>query len=515
MECLALVLACLVSPVIWFLLLRLNFRRSKEINKRELADAISRVTATGRFARELACHEIGILNENDAATGHSWAIFSFVSEVDLPVTTVQTSLRHIYRRHPILRAKISKIVTSKNTVMKFIEEMEEETIVFRQSAATDYRTLADEDLVTVFDENGPLWKITMLQSVKAENDDESKKYTFVAVGLHLIFDGTSVVTFVKDFIKILDYHLSNEKSVTDVESVPLKPSRDYYMESDIKLTMRDRVRFYMNGLYRHFRPKPAVDLTSKLNLVPEENCGHGELKRTIEYIEIDFDEAETAQMVAATRAKGLRVNAPIVTIAATALTKMLEEKQIPAIQNVIVQVIANLRYPRICTDITKRDLGDYTTRNVYNIDIPIPAESDRSTFWEVARNTQREIEHQLNDLNLLFESCKTAKLISRDPIARSPPYIADLIVTNWGSFDVLKNANLERPIRDARIHLFYNNFDTRVSPFTIIVATIDGRLSFNVQYQTDDVGRDFALKYAEMIRKLFLECCHQGDATRL
>ncbi|XP_074659065.1 uncharacterized protein LOC141911884 [Tubulanus polymorphus] len=523
MSFVALVLMAVWVCSIW---LRSHLRRVGEKNQRRLADEINRIVATGRFARKLACHEIRNLNENEVATGQCWNVFSLTSAVNVPATLVETTVRHLYRRHPMLRAKIAKILTGENkTTMKFVEEMDAETIDFRRSSARDYRFLVDEDLPMVVDESGPLWRLTMLEPVELSTDSGCKKYTFVLMGLHLIFDGVSTVTFVKDFVRILENLLiQNIPPDGAVVSLPMKPNRDYFMGSSIVPTQWDRARFRLGKFRARFlRPSKTIDLMSaRLNLAPQDGLERT-ARKTIENVEIDFSETETRQIVEKAYANGVRATAPIMTLIAASFVKMQQDDQHHggAAQRpwdeVVIRTSADLRSPRMCAGVTANDLGDYSTRGCFYIPIRIPPHDDDvidgSGIWKAAQTTQRKLVDHVTDNGRLFQIFKSVKLNSREPIGKNQLYSAHMVMINWGRFSVLNDLGSRptgrRVFSDLKLHHFYNGLDTRPSPFNIVSSTIDDRLLISLSYQTNRVGRTFALKFARTIRRSFLECCCQ------
>ncbi|XP_074651266.1 uncharacterized protein LOC141906020 [Tubulanus polymorphus] len=475
------------------------FCNKEDDNEAELVRAMSKIMETGRFARRLSCHEIAYLNANEIGNGEGWTIFSFSSTVALHVKSMENVVRQLYRRHPMLRARISRFIARDGTVVKFLEEMAEENINFRHEATTDYRVLVDRELHTQFDEDGPLWRITMLECVEMAGDN--RRYTFVMTGLHLICDGLGIGIFIRDFVECLQNHLECGPQFTtpDMERLPLKPGRDEYMESDIKVTFWDKAWFVFERLRSLFHPPDdRLDLTSRLDYAPKTN--REQLLRTLDIIPIHLSETETSSFAETVKSNNLRMNAPISAVTALSLMKLLDEDA-SQLHDVRVSGLYNLRYPRLCKDANMNDLGDYI-QGLCMLDARISTDIDDATFWEVAKDFQRQTEEEVADFTRMFNHCKMLKLNS---CRWGKSLVADAHVSNWGRFDILNRLNKRKKfLSDLKVEFLFDCFDASPAIVTLIAMTMDDRLSFSLQYQPDIVDRNFAFRYAEVFRETLL-----------
>ncbi|XP_074653747.1 uncharacterized protein LOC141907891 [Tubulanus polymorphus] len=479
------------------------------------ADILRRMGKTGRkLGKQELLYVYEIEFENNLLDSN--AIF-LESKVELTERIVVRSLEFLWKRHPMLRMKINSFVNNRcREDVYFFQEIGETPILdFETENTNDWMQVLYDEFKRKFDiKTGPLWRVKMLPGAKQENG--KFQHIFLFTFFHSIIDGTSIIHIYREFIENLEVLLSGSEPI--VKSLPTLPSIEEIFADELRPSFTEKlISIFRSANNYCFPQQPSNNQTEiSKDFVDAFKVNK---PRSSRLYPIEFDENETALIIKKSKNMGIRIHSIATATAAVALRRLMNKHSVKVGQSFNLKTnnpvsLRNVPHKRIKND----SIGCMILLGL-NISASIPLNPTESDFWKLASQFQTKLQNAINDgghlrtkkqmdlCNVLSKEASIAAHQPREDWQRS----TDIVISNRGSHEVVPKSSEGKNIKFLKtfygIGTCYHDYYCLMSMF---LCTIDGRLSWTLQYRSQLMAEDVAADYCTMIKSVIAEYCHQS-----
>lgn len=253
----------------------------------------------------------------------------FVIDSQAPLTEILVRKAAILlaRRHPLLRSKIirERTADSRKDSLSFGEIEEKDVVDVRCVDEIDWAEAQIVDGTVMYDfENGPLWRIWLLQSVEIPPEDREFSHpyrTSLVLGMHHgIMDANSGMRVIDDFLTFLEMVQSSPDELPKVESLPLIPGM-YNLLPPESLNMPWYKFYKLVG--KGFRGMTQSSTNMYIKYHKDEIESRAELKREARIHPMVLDRSLTSQIITNSKKNGITVNSTLTAAAAVSAAKFI------------------------------------------------------------------------------------------------------------------------------------------------------------------------------------------------
>ena len=466
----------------------------------------------------------------------------------LTLATIDSAVKHLMTRHPLLRARIFQ--PSKNSSAAYFVDMGSDAtnrFTVTQVERGDWETILENGLLSIFNvETGPLWSVTFVPNmnhrpfqpfrkvkskwlniphssvklVNVDTDISTKRAEFES-GLHFTFhhcmtDGTYRTRLIAELVDILDHMLTN-KEVPMTESHLSRPLTDHLEKMNWRWMVLLQILVLCKGIVLLIM-KRKLSRNVFIGKMRSELCRNSSGVRRTRIIPVEWSTDFTKAFLDVCKKEGCTVHGALQIACGTAMSILMSNNDNSYKTLLTLSAPVNLRpfLVDVANDAPGVYMGAIMTTEVFSPEIT------GEEFWKRAAASSHEIHRKINcgeHLTLdrmelgpngmldIVVSCIKQIREPRDTFGRLP---IDINISNLGkcrAFDNRFQAVFPRAI-------FCATPENKVGPiFCPKVANFGGKMFLTLAYFENVVPKDLAVTFLDHVHGLLAKMVSNSNES--
>ncbi len=428
-----------------------------------------------------------------------------VSKRELKGQVFEDAALILMRRHPLLRARSIKLHGE-----LYLEEMGTVLPSVTKRLEGDWMSEFEEQfLIPHKTDTGPLWRLVFMpvdEGARYATANCRFQYALIFGFHHSIMDGTTFLTFFKDYVRAVGRLARNELSVDDeVASLPVPVSMDYLHPGLRNLRCCDTLLGYICFFFSKVTRSALKDARSKnqwLSKFPLEQERNPGCEVKTKYLPLEFSSALTSRLISSCRSHGVSVNSALTTVIGICVAEMLQDGEVT--EDIRIKQASTVSLRRWFPDtLSGQGIGCYYSAVESSI---LVCADWRQRFWDIVKRTGSDIHDDLKQksldflkLFLLLEYLHNSGLAPSELKGKTPKRHAIVnIITNIGNYDYINDVD-----DDIKLTARYTGtaLHTFGSIFAHSLSTVGGKLFWGLEYFPNVTRAEIAEELATRIVK--------------
>ncbi|XP_070567817.1 uncharacterized protein [Ptychodera flava] len=442
------------------------------------------------------------------------------SKVEIKEDVLRKAAFLMSRRHPLLRSRVTGEVDprKRKEVLFYREiELEENLVDIRVVDDVDWHETQVTDGETQYDtENGPLWRLWLLNSVEITPEESETGHLFrtnIVIGYHhAIMDANAGMKFMDQLLTYLEM-VHDESDKADETSLPFLPSFfDQLPPQALRFPWWQKPKLAILALKETF--KSSRNLYMKHHQA-EIDKNPDVAKRT-EIFPLVITSSLTTEILKRSKQNGITVHGAITAAAAVAMVQLIFGENLQSKKELSTMFQANLRR-YLTSDAEDDQLGAFFA--AAELQIKVRRMTTNEEFWKLAKKcyqgVHRMLGGQVMEITKIFKflcddlGVDLVKMLVNEDKALHGRMRAVFSISNMGRCDFVTREN-GRPFEITETYMAVAA--PRFGPiFVNNVFTFRGKMYISVVYYTHITNKARAKEYAEFFVKALETGCQLND----